>query len=88
MWVIRHLTQSNIRENVSTDVDVIITDTLPSYTKAVGDSAHEIVNHVTKKYVRYESGACVTTNAVESAFSLLKEPGTRSARSISPTWTK
>ncbi|MFI5095395.1 MAG: IS1595 family transposase [Candidatus Acidiferrales bacterium] len=70
-----------IRENVSTDVDVIITDTLPAYKKAVGDSAHKTVNHMAKEYVRYENGACVTTNTVESAFSLLK-------RGIMGSWHK
>jgi transposase-like protein len=70
-----------IRENVSTDVDVIITDTLPAYKKAVGESAHKTVNHMAKEYVRYENGACVTTNTIESAFSLLK-------RGIMGSWHK
>jgi transposase-like protein len=70
-----------IRENVSTDVDVIITDTFPAYKKAVGGSAHKTVNHLAKEYVRYENGACVTTNTVESAFSLLK-------RGIMGSWHK
>jgi transposase-like protein len=70
-----------IRENVSADVDVIITDTLPAYKKAVGDSAHKTVNHTAKEYVRYENGACVTTNTIESAFSLLK-------RGIIGSWHK
>jgi transposase-like protein len=70
-----------IRENVSTDVDVIITDTLPAYKQAVGESAHKTVNHTAKEYVRYENGACVTTNTIESAFSLLK-------RGIIGSWHK
>ena len=70
-----------IRENVSADVDVIITDTLPAYKKAVGNSAHKTVNHMVKEYVRYEDGACITTNTVESAFSLLK-------RGIMGSWHK
>jgi transposase-like protein len=70
-----------IRENVSADVDVIITDTLPAYKKAVGDSAHKTVNHMVKEYVRYEDGNCITTNTVESAFSLLK-------RGIMGSWHK
>jgi transposase-like protein len=70
-----------IKENVSTDVDVIITDTFPAYKKAVGDSAHKTVNHMAKEYVRYENGACVTTNTIESAFSLLK-------RGIMGSWHK
>jgi transposase-like protein len=70
-----------IRENVSTDVDVIITDSFPAYKHAVGDAEHKIVNHHAGEYVRYENGACVTTNTVESAFSLLK-------RGIMGSWHK
>ena len=70
-----------IKENISTDVDVIITDELPSYPKALGklESKHETVNHTAKEYVRF--GADITTNTVESAFSLLK-------RGIIGTWHK
>jgi transposase-like protein len=70
-----------IRENVSTDVEVLITDTYPAYKHAVGDATHKTVNHLAKEYVRYEDGECITTNAVESAFSLLK-------RGIMGTWHK
>jgi transposase-like protein len=70
-----------IRDNVSADVDVIITDTLPAYKKAVGDSAHKTVNHMAKEYARYEDGNCITTNTIESAFSLLK-------RGIIGSWHK
>jgi transposase-like protein len=70
-----------IKENISTDVDVIITDELPAYKSAVGDSKHETVNHNAKEYVRYENGACITTNTIESAFSLLK-------RGIIGSWHK
>jgi transposase-like protein/IS1 family transposase len=73
--------QKYIQENISTDVDVIVTDDLPAYQKAVGDSKHKTVNHTAKEYVRHEDGACVTTNTVESAFSLLK-------RGIVGTWHK
>jgi len=34
-----------IQENISTDVDVIVTDEWPAYPKAVGDLKHETVNH-------------------------------------------
>jgi transposase-like protein len=61
-----------IRENVSADVDVIITDSFPAYKYAVGDLEHKTVNHLAKEYVRYEDGDCITTNTIESAFSLLK----------------
>lgn len=70
-----------IHENVSTDVDVLITDSFPAYKNAVGDKEHKIVNHVAKEYVRYEDGECIMTNTVESAFSLLK-------RGIMGTWHK
>lgn len=70
-----------IRENVSADVEVLITDSFPAYKNAVGDKEHKIVNHRDGEYVRYENGACVTTNTVESAFSLLK-------RGIMGSWHK
>jgi transposase-like protein len=70
-----------IRENISQDVEVIITDDLPLYPKAVGDMKHKTVNHHAKEYARYENGACISTNTVESAFSLLK-------RGIIGSWHK
>src|SRR5260370_21583445 len=66
-----------IKENVSADVDVIVTDELPAYQKAVGKHKHETVNHTRKEYVRF--GTDIHTNTVESAFSLLK-------RGIIGTW--
>jgi transposase-like protein len=68
-----------IKENISTDVDVIITDELPAYNSAVGDMKHEAVNHSHKEYVR--AGTDIHTNTVESAFSLLK-------RGIIGSWHK
>jgi transposase-like protein len=73
--------QRYIQENVSADVDVIITDTMPAYRSAVGEAQHKTVNHWEGEYARYEDGFCVTTNTVESAFSLLK-------RGIMGTWHK
>src|SRR5262249_17806240 len=70
-----------IQENISEDVDVIVTNTLPGYARAVGDARHETVNHSADEYVRYEDGFMVTTNTVESAFSLLK-------RGIVGSWHK
>jgi len=66
-----------IKENVSTDVDVIVTDEFTGYPKAmieagVRDVKHRKVNHSAKEYVRYDTDLCVSTNTVESAFSLLK----------------
>jgi transposase-like protein len=70
-----------IRENVSTDVEVLITDSFPAHKNAVGEAEHKTVNHLAGEYARYENGACVTTNTVESAFSLLK-------RGIMGSWHK
>ena len=68
-----------IRENVSEDVDVIVTDDWHGYQRAVGGHKHETVNHTAKEYVRL--GTDIHTNTVESAFSLLK-------RGIMGTWHK
>jgi len=68
-----------IKENISRDVDVIVTDEWPAYDKAVGEHKHETVNHWQKEYVRL--GTDIHTNTVESAFSLLK-------RGIMGSWHK
>jgi ISXO2 transposase-like protein len=68
-------------DNVSTDVEILVTDTLPAYKYAVGDVKHRTINHTAKEYVCYEDGMCITTNTIESAFSLLK-------RGIMGTWHK
>ncbi len=68
-----------IQENISSDVDVIVTDDLPAYPKAVGNHKHETVNHTAKEYVRF--GTDIHTNTVENAFSLLK-------RGIAGSWHK
>lgn len=62
-----------IRENVSGDVDVIMTDEFASYPFALAkfghsDVPHKTVQHKAKIYVDGD----VTTNGIESAFSLLK----------------
>jgi transposase-like protein len=69
-----------IRENVSEDVDVIVTDeftTYPFAMKKAGVSAekHKTIRHRNKVYVDGD----IHTNTVESAFSLLK-------RGIIGTW--
>ena len=70
-----------IRENISEDVSVIVTDELAAYPAALGnlERKHETVNHSRKEYVRL--GTDIHTNTVESAFSLLK-------RGIVGTWHK
>jgi transposase-like protein len=71
-----------IRENVSEDVDVIITDDYASYPWALGRAGvpaekHKVIKHKGKVYVDGD----VYTNTVESAFSLLK-------RGIVGSWHK
>ncbi len=71
-----------VRENISEDVEVLITDSFPGYNKNVmAGRDHEVVNHHHKEYARYEDGFCITTNGIESAFSLLK-------RGIIGSWHK
>lgn len=68
-----------IRENISQDVDVIMTDEFASYPKALHDAGvlaeHKTVCHKDGIYVDGD----IYTNTVESAFSLLK-------RGIVGTW--
>lgn len=71
-----------ITENVSKDFDVMVTDELPSYPKAmiaagVHGTKHKTIKHKTRVYVDGD----VHTNTVESAFSLLK-------RGIIGSWHK
>lgn len=71
-----------IQENISTDVEVMVTDEMPAYPKAmigagVHGSKHKTIRHRDKIYVDGE----IHTNTVESAFSLLK-------RGIMGTWHK
>jgi hypothetical protein len=68
--------------NVDKTVDVIMTDESKLYnfsTTAHHNAEHKSVNHRAEEYVRYEGGLCVTTNAIESAFSLFK-------RGVVGTW--
>jgi transposase-like protein len=74
-----NLNQDKINEiiarNVDKTVDVIMTDEswLYNFTTTMYRKAkHERVNHKRDEYVRYEGGLCITTNAIESAFSLFK----------------
>jgi transposase-like protein len=71
-----------IKENISDDVDVMVTDEFPAYPKAmigagVHGSKHKTIRHRDRVYVQGD----VHTNTVESAFSLLK-------RGIMGTWHK
>lgn len=70
-----------IRENLSTDVDVIMTDEFNAYPSAMKENdmsdRHKTIKHKSKVYVDGD----IHTNTVESAFSLLK-------RGIIGTWHK
>jgi transposase-like protein len=71
-----------IKENVSEDVDVIMTDEWSAYPGAMKKAGvdrvkHKTVNHSAKVYVDGD----ITTNGIESAFSLLK-------RGIVGSWHK
>lgn len=71
-----------IQENISADVDVMVTDEMPAYPKAmiaarIHGSKHKTIRHKAKVYVDGE----IHTNTVENAFSLLK-------RGIMGTWHK
>ncbi len=71
-----------IQDNVSSDVEVMVTDEMPAYPKAmigagVHGSKHKTIRHRDKVYVVGD----VHTNTVENAFSLLK-------RGIMGTWHK
>ena len=70
-----------IRENISEDVDVVMTDDFSAYPKAIAKAGvlgeHQAINHSKGVYVIGD----LHTNTVESAFSLLK-------RGIMGTWHK
>lgn len=70
-----------IKEHISDDVDVIVTDEYIPYKRVVREASpnatHETVKHSAFEYVRGD----IYTNTVESAFSLLK-------RGILGTWHK
>ena len=71
-----------IKENVSGDVDVIMTDEMIAYPHALDRAGHSRAKHKTIKHSDhvYVDGD-ITTNGIESAFSLLK-------RGIVGTWHK
>jgi transposase-like protein len=70
-----------LKENVSEDVDAIVTDDFRSYPPAMRElgqaEKHFAINHSSKIYVE----GAVHTNSIESAFSLLK-------RGIIGSWHK
>jgi hypothetical protein len=69
-----------LKDNVSKDVDVIVTDDFVDYSKAIMQAGihgtrHATINHSSRVYVE----GPIHTNTVEPAFSLLK-------RGIIGTW--
>jgi transposase-like protein len=76
-----------MEEHVSEDVDVIVTDESVLYNSGLPKtqrSKRQSVNHKAEEYVRYENGFMVTTNTVESAFSLFKRGIVGSWHRVSP----
>lgn len=76
-----------LQEHVSEDVDVIVTDESVLYNQGLPvtqRSKRQKVNHSAEEYVRYENGFMVTTNTVESAFSLFKRGIVGSWHRVSP----
>jgi transposase-like protein len=76
-----------MQEHVSEDVDVIVTDESVLYASGLPKtqvSKRKAVNHSADEYVRYENGFMVTTNTVESAFSLFKRGVMGSWHRVSP----
>jgi transposase-like protein len=71
-----------IKDNVSKEVEVIMTDELTSYPSAVKQSGIEGVQHRTvNHFLGVYADGDITTNGIESAFSLLK-------RGIVGSWHK
>lgn len=52
----------------------IMTDSATVLTRVLKErqQKHDQVNHAAKEYVRYEDGVCISTNAIEGYFSILK----------------
>jgi transposase-like protein len=76
-----------MEQHVSQDVDVIVTDESVLYASGIPKpqvSKRKAVNHKAEEYVRYEKGFMVTTNTVESAFSLFKRGIIGSWHRVSP----
>lgn len=76
-----------MEQHVSEDVDVIVTDESVLYMSGLPKSQvskRKAVNHSADEYVRYEDGFMVSTNTVESAFSLFKRGIAGSWHRVSP----
>lgn len=49
-----------------------MTDSATTLKGILKGRKHDQVNHFENQYVRYENGVCITTNAVDGYFGLLK----------------
>jgi transposase-like protein len=62
-----------IKDHISADVEAIMTDELPAYPKALRLSGHDEVKHFTVNHnAKIYVDGIVTTNGIESVFSLFK----------------
>jgi len=72
---VERVTAKNLKpivdEMISKDAH-LMTDTSTVLESVGADLKHSKVNHSAGEYVRYEDGACVTTNSVEGFFAILK----------------
>ncbi len=69
------VTSANLKPIIRKMVDKsshIMTDTGTCLKFAAKEYKHDQVNHSKEEYARYEDGLCITTNAVEGYFSILK----------------
>jgi transposase-like protein len=76
-----------MQQHVSEDVDVIVTDESPLYASGLTKTQspkRKTVHHKSEEYVRYEDNFMVTTNTIESAFSLFKRGVIGSWHRVSP----
>jgi len=72
---VKRVTSANLKPVIREMVDKsarLITDTGTCLKFAEKEFKHDRVNHSAGEYVRYEDGVCITTNAVEGYFSILK----------------
>jgi transposase-like protein len=72
---IERVTANNLRpmiEQMVADDAHIMTDSSTVLAGVLKGRKHSQVNHRAEEYVRHENGVCITTNTVESSFSLIK----------------
>lgn len=72
---VERVTANNLRpmiEQMVAEDAHIMTDSSTVLAGLLKGRNHSQVNHKAEEYVRYENGVCITTNTVESSFSLIK----------------